>query len=682
MQGETTNKKSFYLPFILLVVFVVAIVTVYWMAFTKEDQDAQYLSLIVDQRVLSQGLAKSATLAAAGNEDAFANLRKYQKQFSSNMKLLKEVKPQLIESVLQESALPENVTNSYDILNKGWTDYNNHIKIILDSQETILIISEDIASINEQMPDMLNASNEVAELLVENNAPTRQVYLATQQLMFIERIIGNISVMMSGNSDAAQSAQRFGLDTATFKRVLDSLLNGSKMLGIDPVDNADAAELLIEIAKIYNGIKPRVADILELSPETFAINNSAMSLYNNSEVLLQQIGSLGAAYQEAVADDTTLTIIGYVLAGLTIFMLLFIGGLLIGQEKRVARNTEEQRSDVATQSNKNELAIMRLLDEMGALADGDLTAHATVTEDITGAIADSINYTIDALRNLVTQINDTTLQVSSAAHETQATAMHLAEASDQQAAQITTASEAVNEMASSIEEVSSNANDLANEASKSVEIANKGSMVVQDTISGMDTIREQIQETSKRIKRLGESSQEIGDIVEIINDISEQTNILSLNAAIQAAMAGDAGRGFAVVADEVQRLAERSGNATKQIEALVKTIQADTNEAIISMERSTSEVVQGARLSQNAGAALEEIEHVSSSLAKLIQAISDTTRQQSVAAVSISDSMNVVQEITTQTSAGTNETAASIGNLAELANDLRQSVAGFKLPDA
>ena len=258
--------------------------------------------------------------------------------------------------------------------------------------------------------------------------------------------------------------------------------------------------------------------------------------------------------------------------------------------------------------------------------------------------------------------------------------MHLAEASDQQAAQITTASSAVNQMAASIEEVSANANDLANEASKSVEIANKGSMVVQDTISGMDTIREQIQETSKRIKRLGESSQEIGDIVEIINDISEQTNILALNAAIQAAMAGDAGRGFAVVADEVQRLAERSGNATKQIEALVKTIQADTNEAVISMERSTSEVVQGARLAQNAGAALEEIEHVSSSLAKLIQAISDTTRQQSIAAVSISDSMNVVQEITTQTSAGTNETAASIGNLAELANELRQSVAGFTLP--
>jgi len=677
MQSETTNKKSVFLPFTLLVVFVVAMVIVYWMAFTKENHDDQYLSLIVEQRVLSQGLAKVAILAAAGNKDAFARLRQYQKEFGRNMTTLNN-----IDAKTGKSSLPENVKQTYDALNKNWESYNAHIDIILNSEETILILSNDTKSINEQMPDMLSASNEVAEILVDSGAPSRQVYLATQQLMFIERISGNISVMMSGNNDAAQSAQRFGLDTATFKRVLDSLLNGNQMLGVTQVKDPDAAALLAEIETLYGEIKTKVANILERSPEIFEINNSALSLYNTSDTLLDQIFSLSNKYNESVADDTNLYMTGNALAAATVLMFLLIGGMVISQEKRVARETQEQRNEIEAQNNRNEAAIMRLLDEMGDLADGDLTAHATVTEDITGAIADSINYTIDALRSLVTQINDTTVQVSSAAHETQATAMHLAEASDQQATQITTASTAVNHMASSIEEVSSNANDLANEAAKSVEIANNGSTVVQDTIIGMDTIREQIQETSKRIKRLGESSQEIGDIVEIINDISEQTNILALNAAIQAAMAGDAGRGFAVVADEVQRLAERSGNATKQIEALVKTIQADTSEAVISMERSTTEVVQGAQLAQNAGGALEEIEQVSSSLAKLIQAISDTTKQQSDAAVNISDSMNVVQEITTQTSAGTNETAASIGNLAELANDLRQSVAGFTLPNS
>jgi twitching motility protein PilJ len=271
--------------------------------------------------------------------------------------------------------------------------------------------------------------------------------------------------------------------------------------------------------------------------------------------------------------------------------------------------------------------------------------------------------------------------VSSAAQESQATAIHLAEASDHQAQQITAVSSAVNEMAVSIEEVSRNASESANVAQQSVEIAHKGSKTVRRTISGMDTIREQIQETSKRIKRLGESSQEIGDIVELINDIADQTNILSLNAAIQAAMAGEAGRGFAVVADEVQRLAERSGNATKQIEALVKTIQTDTNEAVISMEQSTSGVVEGARLAEDAGEALVEIESVSNRLAELIQSISGTANKQSTAATHISDTMNVIKEITTQTSAGANETATSIGNLADLANDLRKSVAGFKLPE-
>jgi twitching motility protein PilJ len=336
--------------------------------------------------------------------------------------------------------------------------------------------------------------------------------------------------------------------------------------------------------------------------------------------------------------------------------------------------------EVEKRSRQNQDAILRLLDEMGDLADGDLTVSATVTENITGAIADSVNFTIDELRNLVTQINTTTLQVASAAQETQATALHLTDASDHQAQQITEVSTAITDMAGSIEQVSQNASQSSDVATQSVNLAAQGNEAVKKAISGMDTIREQIQETSKRMKRLGESSQQIGDIVELINDIAEQTNILSLNAAIQAAMAGEAGRGFAVVADEVQRLAERSGSATKQIDALVKTIQSDTNEAISSMERSTTEVVTGAKLSQDAGASLEQIEAVSHRLADLINNISDAAKQQASAAGSSSDNMNVIQEIAMQTSTGANESADSIGRLLELTNELRTSVSGFKLP--
>jgi len=337
-------------------------------------------------------------------------------------------------------------------------------------------------------------------------------------------------------------------------------------------------------------------------------------------------------------------------------------------------------AEMEVQNRHNQDAILQLLDEMGDLADGDLTVTATVTEDITGAIADSVNYTIDALRDLVENINSTTVHVASAAQETQATAIHLTDASEHQTQQITDVSTAISEMAGSIEQVSQNASQSSDVAQQSVQLAAQGTEAVRKSITGMDTIREHIQETSKRIKRLGESSQEIGDIVELINDIAEQTNILSLNAAIQATMAGEAGRGFAVVADEVQRLAERSSNATKQIDALVRTIQSDTNEAISSMEQSTSGVVLGAQLSQDAGTALEQIEAVSHQLADLINNISDAAKQQAQAAVGTSDSMNVIQEIAMQTSTGTNESAASIGRLLDLTDDLRKSISGFTLP--
>lgn len=373
--------------------------------------------------------------------------------------------------------------------------------------------------------------------------------------------------------------------------------------------------------------------------------------------------------------DNSMQFTGAVVAAFILTILLTVHLSYVPIEK-----LQTTLSDMELKSRHNQDAILRLLDEMGDLADGDLTVSATVTEDMTGAIADSVNFTIDELRNLVTKINTTTLQVASAAQETQATALHLIDASDHQAQQITEVSSAITEMAGSIEQVSQNASQSSDVATQSVNLAGQGNKAVKKAIHGMDTIREQIQETSKRIKRLGESSQQIGDIVELINDIAEQTNILSLNAAIQATMAGEAGRGFAVVADEVQRLAERSGNATKQIDALVKTIQSDTNEAISSMERSTTEVVSGAKLSQDAGTSLEQIEAVSLRLADLINNISTAAKQQARAAVSTSDNMNVIQEITMQTSTGTNESAASIGRLLKLTNELRTSVSGFKLP--
>ena len=365
--------------------------------------------------------------------------------------------------------------------------------------------------------------------------------------------------------------------------------------------------------------------------------------------------------------------------GLLIALVGMIAVILVAW--RVIRDAQQRLQDQAEQNIRNQEAILQLLDELADLADGDLSVQASVTENFTGAIADSINFAIDQMRGLVSNINRLSVQVASAASETQSTARNLAEASENQRREITGATEAISDMARSIDRVSTNAVESAGVAERAVEIAAKGSETVNNTIGGMDRIRGQIQETSKRIKRLGESSQEIGDIVSLINDIADQTNILSLNAAIQASMAGDAGRGFAVVADEVQRLAERASAATKQIGALVKTIQTDTNEAVISMEQTTTEVVQGANLAQDAGVALEEIEGTSRDLAQLIHTISDAARQQSSTAGQISDTMAVIQEITSSTTAGTEATARSIGELATMASEMRVSVEGFKLPE-
>ncbi len=349
---------------------------------------------------------------------------------------------------------------------------------------------------------------------------------------------------------------------------------------------------------------------------------------------------------------------------------------------RADDSTRAAAANLAEQNTRNQEAILRLLDELSNLADGDLTVEATVTEDITGAIADSINFAIEALRDLVITINDSAIMVDGATKQTEATVLHLARASEQQSDQISAATESIALMAASTEQVAGNAERSADVARHSVDVAHKGGDAVRRTIDGMNAIRETIQETSKRIKRLGESSQEIGNIVELINDIAEQTNILALNASIQASMAGEAGRGFAVVADEVQRLAERSANATKQIEVLVRTIQADTNEAVVSMERSTTDVVGGALLAENAGAALEEIEQVSNQIASLVQDISGTARQLKGSSGDIASNMSVLQEISSQTAESTSATSTSISNLSQLATQLRMSVSGFRLPES
>lgn len=656
--------------FVVLIVSIVLLFANFAYINTQSGYDTEYISHSGELRVLSQRIANNATEAAAGKAEAFGLLRAARNDFQRRWSYLTDG-----DANTGLPPAPSSVQAQMAAVQQDWDSLRQNTDAILASEQTVLSLHQVAATLAETIPQLQVEYEEVVDILLESGAPAAQVSVAQRQSLLAERILGSVNKVLAGDEDSVQAADMFGRDASLFGRVLAAMLEGNAAMEISQVTDEEALERLAEISELFEFVSGSVDEILETSPELFQVRESANSIFTVSQTLLDKASELAAGFEDLADGRAINTLFGYVLGGLALGSIILIGLVMV-------RETNRRLAETAEKNERNQAAILRLLDEIADLADGDLTVAATVTEDFTGAIADSINYSIDQLRDLVATINLTAVQVAGAAQETQATAMHLAEASEHQAQEIAGASAAINEMAVSIDQVSANASESSAVAERSVAIANKGNEVVHNTITGMDNIREQIQDTSKRIKRLGESSQEIGDIVSLINDIADQTNILALNAAIQASMAGDAGRGFAVVADEVQRLAERSSAATKQIEALVKTIQTDTNEAVISMEQTTSEVVRGARLAQDAGVALEEIEKVSKTLAALIQNISNAARQQASSAGHISNTMNVIQEITSQTSSGTTATAKSIGNLAKMASEMRKSVSGFTLPDA
>jgi len=634
----------------------------------------QYLIRSAEQQVLAQKIAKLSLDAMRGESNAFDGLLSGRDRFSQTLAELKNGDP-----ASSLPATPDSVLPQLRQVENAWLELRAYADQILLNREEVLAVREFIGVIEELIPAVLEASDQVAGQLIKGDSTPRQIYLAVRQLMLAERMQNNVNRVLQGGTSTAVAIDQFSQDADQFGRVLQGMLNGDEQLGIVAITDPEGLKQLEEVTLLFVTLQDHVGEIIDKTPKLLPalevieeITPSSERLDRASQDLIQAYRETGGAFQLGPVSigPYAVTIMGVISA-----MLLVVLGLIL------LRDSRDREARAEAHNQRNQEAIRRLLNEMVALGDGDLTIQATVSEDITGAIADSVNQAVEEMRGLVTTINETSVQVSASTQETRATAMHLSQASDRQRDKIVNASDIVREMSSTMDEMATKASHSVAVARESLDIAREGGETVQGTIEGMKNIREQIQETSKRIKRLGESSQEIGNIVELIEDIADQTNILALNAAMQAAMAGEQGRGFAVVADEVQRLAERSTNATKQIEALVNTIQADTNEAVISMEASTSEVVSGAERAEAAGEALKRIEQVSQQIAEQIEAVAVDAIEQSDDAKTIDDSMKVIQEITNQTAEGTGQTSQSIESLALLAGQLRETVSRFKLPE-
>jgi twitching motility protein PilJ len=633
------------------------------------SRNSTYINIASQMQYHTQRLAKAAGLAARGQHSAFAQLQDSRDEFANYLAILNNGGT-AFDVTVPGAATSEEIRSRLEELSKRWPESASASSAILAAQKDLVALAQNIAQIRIGSEEMATLSQELTGLMTQTGSPASQV-LRANRLTFLSERLGRGSAEILG-SEIIDPEVPFliGKDTNDLRELIRALENGSETLGLVPLRDGETRLKLGELKKQFGTFEQNVGPILRELQKLVSARQAGAQLVSASEQLQASVGRTQEALQ---VEKPVLTLVAVVaLAVLLVMVLLLMALVFLADTRRSAAEAEAE-------NKRNQEAILRLLNEMGDLADGDLTIRAQVTEDITGAIADSMNYTIDELRTLVTGVNNAAIQVTQKTAHAQSISAELLGAAERQSKEIEETTAQVLQVSRSISEVSSTAEESARVAQRSLAAADKGRAAVQNSISGMNDIREQIQETSKRIKRLGESSQEIGEIVELISDITEQTNVLALNAAIQAASAGEAGRGFSVVAEEVQRLAERSGEATKQIGAIVKTIQADTQDAVAAMEKSTQGVVEGAKLSDAAGQALSEIDHVTKNLATLIGQISSATQTQASATNKVAQNMQDILEITRQTTRGTQQAAGSIRDLAAVAQELKSSVSGFKL---
>lgn len=637
---------------VVLAIVLVAAAVMLWL--NEGSADSESIGRLL---TTTQAARADAKAAFSGSPESVARLQQAERDIARLRALAAPMPGSAAAGILSDAA--------------AWQSLDASLATILSTSGALTDFQVQRAELLMLAPELLAATGNLMGVLTPTELRANQAYLERFELT-VQTIQQNARSLEVPGS-AADALRSLGDAEQFLAQIMRGLSGEDSGLGLTSVTGPAAAENLESATALFEQARSAIDAMAAAEDQVAAAEAAILQLDSAAAGLFEQYRSVSDNVATASVTDrrAPLYLVG---AAIVVVFLMMIAYYRARDFRRAAQLQ-------AQQNERNQEAILRLLDELSSLADGDLTVQATVTEDITGAIADSINYAIEALRELVATVNDSSILVDAAAKQTEATSRHLVRSAETQMKQAAAASDSTSKMATSIEEVSGNAERCSDVARHAVDVAHKGGEAVRRTIEGMNTIRETIQDTSKRIKRLGESSQEIGNIVELIEEIAEQTNILALNASIEASRAGEASRGFAVVADEVQKLAERSTSATRKIEVLVSTIQSDTNEAVVSMERSTTDVVGGALLAENAGAALDEIEQVSHQIASLVQNISGSARDQSRVSAAINKNMQVLRQISSKTTQSTAATSSAISKLSELASQLRRTVRGFTLPD-
>ena len=664
-----------------LAVAMILLVAVAAFALRVSNQVGKQMGAVGQSLMQSQRLAKSVSQAVVGTTQAFPDVSESAGVLSRTIKGLKTGDPEL-----QLDALDGSHQSDLDAIMPLVDRAEKNAATILTQQKILTQIGTSLRQINRQSGDLLEIAETVAALKVQQNASAIEISSAGQLVMLTQRIGKSSTEFLTMDGVSAEAVFLMGKDLNTFKDIAQGLLQGSAELRLPRAVDAQTRQQLDALLKLFEQTRTQASAVLANLQGLVAAREAQSAILTDSEPLRRNLEQLQARLgtDTGIGTGSLVTLaLAAALAVLCAVGLAYIP-LVEGRKRQTVAETqmvdaERLQQDAKRVNDANQAAILRLMNELQTVAEGDLTQQATVTEDITGAIADSVNYTVEELRTLVASVQNTASRVAQTTAEVDSTSTELLAASNEQMNEIQATGKSVLDMAVRINLVSNQAQESAKVARQSLEAAESGLTAVQNAIGGMNSIRDQIQDTSKRIKRLGESSQEIGEITELISDITEQTNVLALNAAIQAASAGEAGRGFSVVAEEVQRLAERSADATRQITALVRAIQTDTQDAVAAMERSTQGVVEGAKLSDNAGARLAEIDQVSRQLSDLIQQISDSALREANLANAVADSIQNIFAVTEQTSDGTRATAGQVRELSRMAEELRQSVARFKI---